>query len=184
MNKIAPNRDLIWIAKYNNGQELREYQDNKFNDFYSIDKDNLSSFGLMNELNELMYEVDTGTFIFNNKRLNISLKHEDTIIPITESAIKYNDCITFKKADHIVTGAGFGTSKIVEYNYGYKARLDNMNIKIIVCVPLNRKAEIQIHITPDYNYDCDLIITIDNKPIGSKIKLKEKVNNLIRWSVG
>lgn len=156
-------RDFVWVADYIDGSTLIEYSpaDNKWNDFYSIDKVNLKRFGFIGHHNQMYFDID-GIFNLNNMPLEFRLKTKDNIYNLTGQQRQYNDIIQYKEAQ-----ADFGLGElqkggsrrgtITQYSFGWKIGYNingvNFIAKIICNIPFDRPVFFSVNIMADQNIE-------------------------------
>lgn len=174
-NGYAPNgltQDFTWLAEYIDSTYMSEfdYRTLTKNDFYLINRFNLAKFGLVGQGMKLFFDVNTGMFNLNDHVLNFSYATEDNEYRFTGSNAHgfYSDIITFKDAhsDADLTNntisRGYSTN-IHQYNFGYKKKFafDDgtiFNFQVLVCLPYNKPAYVEIKIVPNKNLDGNLLI--------------------------
>ena len=175
-NKFSPvkEREYVWLAEYERGH-LAEYDlaSLKANDFNDIDKDKLITFGLMGRGVNLTYNVNTGTFDVGNSKIDFKLVDEENnrVLFLTRNnTIKYNDCISFKRASQELelTSGIKSPPRIIRYSYGYKTMVPQLNFQIILHI--GETLEFEIKLTSDKNLKGKLI-TMCNGREHSKINI-------------
>jgi len=185
----------IWIADYYDGTNLTEYdlQTKKPNDFYSIDRDKLISFGIVGQGSQLYYNVANGVFHINQDRFAISYIADDEEFPLTGRAFLYNDHIQFKNGSSEATmrnvdKEGKFKNSIDCFNFGYKKTMTlndvNINYQCICSLPDRDIPYLQIKITSDQDLNGQLIIR-KNGIILDRIAAPLKTNHsgLINWEL-
>lgn len=165
MNLISPvDLDFIWVAEYSEGTYLAEYdfQTKEPNKFYSIKRDQLIRFGMVGHGMKLFYEVFGGTFKLQGQMIDFVYKDGDEEYPLTGQPLMYNDIITFKDAESTAIPGGRFDNRVVQYNFGYKARLVvkgiTFNLKVLCVIPFNQPAYLQIRLVADQSLDGVFII--------------------------
>jgi len=178
------SRLFVWVAQYNNDEYFYEY-DNKFNEFNDIKKDILKCFGMIGMDMIMTYDVATGIFDICGRKLSFMFKDENNNeIKLTDTGNIYNDCISYKSAETVLIGREQGQSSIKSYNFGYKIKLNNFNLKIIIHIPLDGKINIDISISSDNDTSGNLFI-IRNDELYTKqfLSLTNKQTSTINWIV-
>ena len=162
---------MHWIATYQNGEYLKEFEDGEENSFYDIEQDRLKGFGLVGG-EVFRFDNNTGTFYINGDPLEIY--YGDKLL--TGETDK--DLIQFKEAhSEIKPGAqGRLQNKIDSYNMGYKTKVDDIYFKGIVKVYENKKI-LEITLSSDNTHDEELIIDFDEKHT-FEAPLKEKAGKI------
>ena len=179
------SRLFIWVAQYNNEEYFYEY-DKDFNQFDDIQKDILKNFGMIGMNMIMNYDVSTGVFDICGRKIGFVFRDTDNNeIRLTNTDNIYNDCISYKSAERVIVGRNQGSVSISSYNFGYKIRLDNLNLKVIVHIPAyTGKVNIDISITPDDNIEGELLI-LRNNEYNQKYSLKLVKNQMsnVNWTV-
>lgn len=185
---------FIWIAEYADGTHLSEYDLDscKPNSFYTIDKSKIIKFGLIGEGSQAYFDVGNGVFTLNNHRITISYEADGVEYPLTGRAMIYNDIITYKDAvsdaSPFARGSGAFTNSILQYNVGYKKKMEllgvNIGFQCVLGIPLNDSAFMQVKINSDQDLDGKLIIR-RNGTIVDQIysPLKEGLSGMINWTI-
>ncbi|RPK28780.1 hypothetical protein [Paenibacillus xylanexedens] len=194
-NRSPVPQAYIWVADYDDNTALTEYdlQTKKSNDFYSIDKDKLVSFGIIGQGSQLYYNVANGVFHINQDRFSISYIANDDELPLTGRAFLYNDIIQFKNGSseaNLNTRVKEGKFKnsIDCFNFGYKKTMNlndvNINYQSIFSLPVNDIPYLQIKITSDQDLSGQLVIR-KNGIVFEKIDAPLKANHagLINWEL-
>lgn len=185
----------IWIADYYDDTNLSEYdlQTKRPNDFYSIDREKLISFGIIGQGSQLYYNVANGVFHINQDRFAISYIVDDEELPLTGRTFLYNDIIQFKNGSseaNLNTREQEGKFKnsIDYFNFGYKKTMDlnevNINYQCIFSLPDKEVPYLQIKVTSDQNLDGQLIIRKNGIIIDRIVApLKANHSGLINWEL-
>ncbi|WP_230193262.1 hypothetical protein [Paenibacillus sp. CECT 9249] len=170
MNRSPINdQSFIWIAEYYDNTFLSEYdfQTKRKNDFYAIDKNRLTKFGLIGEGSQVFFEVGNGIFDINGHRLMLTYQSDHKEYPLTGRALVYNDIITYKLAASDAKlfmrhNNGRFTDTVLAYNVGYKKKMRlldaNIDYQCILAIPFDDAAYLQIKITSDQNMDGKILI--------------------------
>lgn len=178
------SRMFIWFADYGNGEYLYEFDD-KFNEFDSIDKERLKSFGMLGMDMNMKYNISTGVFNICGRELKFEFKDEDdNITKLNDASNNYNDCISYKSAETVLIGHNQGRAMITGYHFGYKTKLDDFNLKIIVHIPLDGKVNIDISLTPNDDIKGTLyIIRNDKHEKDYSLDLVKNKTSNVNWTV-
>lgn len=150
---------MIWIAKYQDGSELKEIDNGNENSFFDINRNKLKEFCLYNDNQYYSYFVDDGRINIDGNFIDISYVYDNNEIKLTNNNKNdYSDLIEFKKAHN--DGYNFGGNKfklsdaiIDSYNFGYKTKINIDNdfilyFKPIVSFPTNgNKKYIEINLS-------------------------------------
>ncbi|PYE51666.1 hypothetical protein HUB98_06495 [Paenibacillus barcinonensis] len=186
---------FMWVADYYDGTNLVEYdfQTKKSNDFYSIDREKLISFGIIGQGSQLFYNVANGVFNINQDRFSISYIAEDEEFPLTGRAYLYNDHIQFKNGSsdaNLNTRAKEGKFKnsIDCFNFGYKKSMNlndvNINYQCVFSLPDVEIPYFQIKITSDKDLNGRLIIRKNGLIVDEIIApLKANHSGNINWEL-
>lgn len=159
-NGYAPHgvQDFVWVADYIDNRFLTEfdYKTLEKKDFYMIERNMLSKFGLIGQGAKLYFDVNTGTLNLNNSVLNISYSTSEREYHLTGTNLYglYNDIITYKDAytdADLNNPRGQFASHIHQFNFGFKKKFKfedgvEMNLQIIVCLPYNKPAYVEIKV--------------------------------------
>jgi hypothetical protein len=166
----SPVRDqsFVWVAEYVDGTHLAEFDfmDGKANSFYNIDRTKILRFGLLGENSQVYFDVGNGVFTLNKHRLTVSYVANGVEYPLTGRTLVYNDLITYKDAVSdaapLLKGKGAFTNTIMQFNVGYKKRMEledvNISFQAVLGIPLNSSAVLSLKITSDTDLDGELII--------------------------
>ncbi|KAF6565474.1 hypothetical protein G9G63_09970 [Paenibacillus sp. EKM202P] len=190
-----PHQSYIWVADYWDNTFLSEYdtQINQYNNFYSINKEKLLTFGYIGEGSQVYFDVANGIFNVNGHRFMISYATEENEYPLTGRTYLYNDIIQYKDASsnaNLLTREEYGKfdSRIEQYNIGYKKEMllldANINFQCICSMPLRGITYFQIKITSNKDLDGKLIIRC-NGIVSEEIHapLKANMSGNIHWEL-
>jgi len=158
----------MWIAEYED-DELREFEGDKENDFYDIDRDKLINFYIDDDF----YNIETGIFQIEDKVFNLGYEVDGKLYKLTgRDDIKYNDLIQYKDAHNDVVMEN-GKRKMLgavidAYNFGYKQKIiteiAEFNLKLIATIPQDeRLPKMNIFLRSDRELNGQLVLIIDDE---------------------
>ncbi|MFE6075797.1 hypothetical protein ACFVQB_15095 [Paenibacillus sp. NPDC057886] len=188
-------QQYIWVADYYDDTNLTEYdlQTKKSNDFDSIDRDKLISFGIIGQGSQLYYNVANGVFHINQDRFAISYSVSDEELPLTGRTFLYNDHIQFKNGSSEATlntkvKEGKFKNSIDCFSFGYKKTMNlddvNINYQCIFSLPDKNIPYLQIKITSDQDLNGQLIIRKNGIIVDQIVApLKANHSGLINWEL-
>ena len=175
---------FIWFAKYKDGSEIHEIENDQTEQaFTSIKKDELSEFGILGNSGRIYFEISNGVIhLDGNRDLNVSgILDDGTRIDFTNNPnISYSDIIQYKKGNYDFTisedsnVAVMHKSTIAANYIGYKTHMSidgvlACNYQLIYCLPATGTNSIIFKITPDRDIKIDLHLTYlandDHAPI-------------------
>jgi len=122
---------FMWFAKYNDGSIVYELEDDKENDFYSIDKDKLKEFGLVSKDSKISFDIDNGIFTVLGDTLDFSIDD----IKISGRDEKYNHIIQYKELHRdfdINTKKSISENVIDAFHIGYEKNIKIDRYKSII----------------------------------------------------
>lgn len=175
-----------WLAEYNDGTYLCEFDNNEKSDFYSIEQYKLNKFGLIGHSNEFHYD-EKGKLFLNNRPIEIFYKLNGVEYNLTSN--ENRDCITYKQAFSMFTGKnGDGFSGIESIHFGYKTIVEFQDIQFyfspIVNLPMQGKVSIDVKLTTNKPIDGELIFKSNGYFIEkNKVSLEVNKKNIIHWIV-
>lgn len=187
-------QSFVWVAEYYDGNHLAEFDflGGKPNEFYKIDRNKVVKFGLIGEGSQAYFDVGNGVFTINNHRITISYEANGVEYPLTGRAMVYNDLITYKDAvsdaHPMAKGEGAFTHEIVQYNVGYKKKMElsgvNINFQNVMSIPADESAYMQIKISADKDLAGKLIIRRNGAVVDEiKADLKKDMAGMINWTI-
>lgn len=188
-------QSYIWLAEYYNGYLAEfDFKTKKENSFYDIEKEKLVRFGLVGKGNKLWFEVSRGVFNLFGKRVHVTYKTDNEAYELTKQNVRQEDIITYKKAfaEANAVGrqqSGIMRSNIINYNFGYKAKLKIDDtvfyFKPIITIPENtqEKPYITVRLSADKDLDGQLEIAIGNKSMLWDAPLKKGVSGELSWYI-
>jgi hypothetical protein len=137
------NQNTIWIAQYNDGTFLREWDENgNVHPFNEIDKSRLDKFHFYTEDNVYTFDCKTGIFMVDGREFVFPLAGMP--LDFAEGLIQYKDASTEFIAPHLKTSAYDGF-EIHSYNMGWKVTSGNIKSQVVLSLP-NREFNVQITI--------------------------------------
>lgn len=169
--------DFSWVAEYNSGNLLMEYNPNlnpKTTSFYDINKQNLLRFGYVGSGLKAHFNTYDGVYNINNSKYSIYLKHENKMYNITEMlGVRYNDIIQFKRRKAFFdplngeVSGGMDKNNIESYNVGWKTKLNIgiISFSVTTYYQINRKGLpiLYIKLVPSESFDnAEITIVKDN----------------------
>lgn len=148
---------MHWVATYENGEYLKEFEEGTENSFYDIEQDRLDGFGLVGQ-EVFRFNNGTGTFYINGDPLEVY--YGDKLL--TGDTDK--DLIQFKEAHSEIKPGSRGKlkNKIDSYNMGYKTKVGDINFKAIVKVFKNKKI-LEVTLSSENEHDEELRIDFDGE---------------------
>lgn len=184
------NIGFNWCADYKDGTSFTEYDIDSYksNSFYDINQDNTVRFGLFGQQMKFFFENSDGSFMLNNRRIDIGYEINGKLYMLTNNNYK-KDFITYKEASATFSGkSGTQRSKIESFNFGYKTKYikDNLNLNFqpVVSLPIDDSVFIELKLTSDKSLNGDLVFFSRNKEIERfHAPLEESVSGTIRWTV-
>lgn len=180
-----------WIADYHDGTYLSEFDftTNEANDFYSINQDETSRFGIIGQNNKFYFENSDGTFYLNGKRIDVAYEIDGKTHLLTNNFNK-KDFITFKEAyADFNNESGIQKSHIQSINFGYKTLYTSedftLNFQTIVSVPLDSSpVYMEIKLTSETNQNGELILIKNGKEIERfNAPLSSGISGQLNWTV-
>lgn len=192
----VPNKQaLIWIAEYDDGKFLAEYDFNtqKKNDFYSIDKDKLLRFGFIGNGSKAYFNVSDGTFIIDDNKIQISYIHNENEVFLTGRTFIYNDIIQYKSAiaDIDVMSLKYNEDIVGDvscHSIGFKKQLDlfdsSIHFKSILHIPSigTQSPYLEIKISSSIDVNGELLIRVNNSEVDKiDAPLKANMAGIINW---
>lgn len=200
--KVIDDVEMIWVAEYKDGTCLfqRDLNKNTKNSFYSIEKDNLNKFGLIGKGYNCHFNVFGGTYIINERKINIRIITENNIHFLTEQNLIYNDIITYIDASAPIDFSAAinqeseknsiktANSRIDAYNVGYKTKITsygyNFNLQTLVKFPETDTPFMNISLNTDKDLKGNLIIMVDNSlSLNEEIELKANHGGELNWQL-
>ncbi|WP_091014550.1 hypothetical protein [Paenibacillus amylolyticus] len=168
-NRSPVAQAYVWVADYYDDTDLCEFDllTKKSNNFYSIDKNKLVSFGIVGQGSQLYYNVANGVFHVNQDRFSISYVVGDDEYPLTGRAFLYNDIIQYKNGSSDANlnsrnMEGKFKNNIDCFNFGYKKSMSlngvNINYQSILSLPNKQIPFLQIKITSDQDLIGQLVV--------------------------
>ena len=158
-------REFVWIALYEDGSHLSEYDllTRNENNFYSIDKSKLVAFGLIGHGHKFYYSAYGGYIHTPFGVIELIYKVEDKEYYLTGQDDLYQDIITYKRANtdiDLINNHSY--TQIVEYTYGYKKLLNiddiNFSLRVLNKIPNNEPVHLNIRLVADNELNGSLII--------------------------
>lgn len=192
----VPNKQaLIWVAEYDDDTFLAEYDFNtqKKNDFYSIDKDKLLRFGFIGNGSKAYFNVSDGTFIIDDNKIQISYIHNENEVFLTGRTFIYNDIIQFKSAIADIDVMSLKSNENIIgdvscHSIGYKKQLDlfdsSIHFKSILHIPSieNQSPYLEIKISSSIDVNGELLIKVNNNEVDKiDAPLKANMAGIINW---
>jgi hypothetical protein len=122
-------QDVIWVAEYNDGTILREWDDSgKEHLFKEIEKFRLRKFHLVSADSDLFFDCHTGVFNIDGLYYVFPLSGLD--LKYGEGLIHYKDAFTEFVSAHAKTNDYAGFS-IGSYEFGWKVTQGNFKSQVI-----------------------------------------------------
>jgi hypothetical protein len=192
----VPNKQaLIWIAEYDDGTFLAEYDFNsqKKNDFYSINKDKLLRFGFIGNGSKAYFNISDGTFIIDDNKIQISYIHNENEVFLTGRTFIYNDIIQYKSAIADIDVMSLKSNENIIgdvscHSIGFKKQLDlfdsSIHFKSILHIPSigNQSPYLEIKISSSIDVNGELIIRVNNSEVDKiDAPLKANMAGVINW---
>lgn len=183
-------QDMIWCAEYSDQTSICEfdYNTHKWNDFYSIDKSNIIRFGLIGLGHQLYFEVYGGIFKLLGQQVEFRYLDDGKIYPLTGNRTFYNDIITYKDAEFTFnpTVKGSGTNRIIQYNFGYKAKLNihgvNFKFQAICQIPKGGNVRFEIKLVSNQDLNGLLEIRRSGKAVSLiDAPLRKNKGGMVNW---
>lgn len=184
------NIPFNWCADYFNGEYLSEFNlgDYKPNSFYSINQNNVLRFGLFGQNMRFFFENSDGSFMLNNRRVDIGYEVDGKLYTLTNNMNK-KDLITYKEASaNFNQVSGVQRTNIQSFNFGYKTVYNkdnlNLNFQVVTSIPVGDSVFIQVKLTSDKDLDGHLVFVTRNKEVERfHAPLKKHVSGEISWTV-
>lgn len=181
-----------WGAEYLDGTFLTEFdlETNNKNDFYSIQQNKITRFGLFGCGMKLYYNID-GSFILNGQRIEIEYHTDDQIYYLTSTSSS-KDCITYKRKQiDFHPNPQYQFDELISIDFGYKTLLNYNGTQFyfqpIVTIPMNQdngRVEIEIKMTPNKDLNGQLVFKNKGKIIDqADCPLVRNHNTIINWIV-
>ncbi len=191
--------DFQWVAEYNDGDLLTEYNPEinpKTTSFYSINKQNLLRFGYLGSGLRAYFNVYDGVYNINNSKYRIYFKYNNKSYNITEMlGVKYNDIIQFKRRRAFFNplngemSGNMDKNNIESYNIGWKTKLNIGNIffSITTYYQINRSGLpiLYIKIVPNQDFhNAEISIVKDSSlEYSYSCNIKKDIGGEINWVV-
>lgn len=185
--ELSAHTPFNWLAEYNDGTYLVEYdktKEYKKNDFYSIQQDKLSKFGMFGDNMEFYYD-EQGRFNVNGKPIEIYFKYDGIEYELTNS--KDKDCIQYKQASSIYANRnGKGKETLESLNFGYKCIMDFGELQFyfspILVLPMKGKVHFEVKLTSNKSINGELIFKTNGQEIDRGL-VETEINkrNIIHW---
>jgi hypothetical protein len=186
-------QDFIWVASYYDNTFLSEFNfdDQKENSFYDIDRNKLIRFGLVGYGMNLYFEVLGGVFKIAGRMIEVVYKVNDKNYYLTgQPLIMYNDIIQYKQAEttmNMLTGKT-SNNVITQYNFGYKQNLNidgiNFNFKAICSVPYGKPVYMNFRLVADQDLNGILCIKKNGTYVAEiSAPLQANVGGEVNWQV-
>lgn len=173
----VPHADFIWVAEYVDGKVVSEYDfdTKKYTNFYKIDKTNLLRFGLVGHGSKVYFDSVGGSFHFNGHQIDLVYKDKDKEYNITGHPIYYRDVITYKDAEATarvtLNPKERMTSRVTQYNVGYKIKLNVeghiFDVKVMLQIPLNKSARMSVFLASNSKLRGNLSIRRNGREVDS-----------------
>lgn len=200
--KVIDDVKMIWVAEYKDGSCLfqRDLNKNTKNSFYSIEKEELSKFGLIGMGYNCYFDTFGGNYYINDRKINIRIITENNIHFLTEQNLIYNDIITFIDASAPIDFSAaidqeseeniskFTDSRIDAYNVGYKTKITsygyNFNLQTLVKFPETDTPFMNISLNTNKDLKGNLIVMVDNSlSLNTEIELKANHGGELNWTL-
>jgi len=105
-------RELYWIANYQDGSQLKQYENNRENKYYDIDRDNLVRFDLLDyETNKAVYSY----WVREGEQLIYRRRTLRPVIVTEQRPIQVIYIVGYKKKT--MTNAGVKEDIVLNYIY-------------------------------------------------------------------
>lgn len=125
-----------WKANYEDGTELRQFNDENESKFSDIDQGILVSFEIRDDNNKVMVDLNNGTFHVNNNHFEIQ--------DFSNLDYEYR-LIYFRRVKKVISTAGEELDSLVTSYIGYQVTIDGVNhVRMLACngdkiIIVNRK---------------------------------------------
>jgi len=121
------NQNIIWVAEYNDGSLLREWDDSgKEHLFKEIDRDKLRKFHCISSNFDYFINCDSGVFTIDNREFVFPLTGLD--LNYASGLIHYKEAFTEFKSRPTHSYDGFS---IASYHVGWKITSGNLKSQIV-----------------------------------------------------
>jgi hypothetical protein len=198
LNSPTHSRDFIWFANYYDDTYLTEFSHSTLEEknFYLIDKNKLSQFGLVGHGYYFNFNIFNGQFNIGKKVIDFAYESNGNIYRLTNNNYTiFNDIITYKNVtsdfnprsglSHNMIG------NIYEYNFGYKTKLEFdggliLNFSAICSIPVTVDCPMYFTLKLTSNKDIDgKFLIIDNGQLvkEEQANLKAKISGQMQWYV-
>lgn len=174
------HENFMWIAEYNKEDIHKrlflpefEFKNGGFghvkHTFDEINKDKLSSLGLMGNGYNFSYNTEDGIFDIYNSKIDLRYFDEDSQKEykfMDKSNGLFNDIILYKTvADTFDISTKTSSKRTLEYGLGYKKIIDDFNIKAIfhLSMKINTMPFLTFKITSPKDLDGELRFYLNNK---------------------
>lgn len=148
-------QDFMWLAEYEDATFLSEFdlETKESNDFNSINKEMLERYGLIGRGMKFYYEKSSGIFKLVGQMIEVSLKTTNYEFFLT-GYMQNSEPIYFNKLSD--------SGEIIEYNFGYKTKLEingfTVDFKVICSIPFGKTISLSFDATT--NMDTDGMVRI------------------------
>lgn len=192
----VPNKQpLIWVAEYDDGTFLTEYDLNtkNKNDFYSINKNKLLRFGFIGNGSKAYFNISDGTFIIDDNKIQISYIHNENEVFLTGRTFIYNDIIQYKSAIADIDVMSLKNDQDIVgdvscHSIGFKKQLDlfdsSIHFKSILHIPSigDQSPYLEIKISSSVDVNGQLMIKVNNSEVDKiDAPLKANMAGVINW---
>ena len=127
------NQTVIWIAGYDDGSILREWDDSgEEHSFNEIDKKKLRKFYLISANGDCYFDCKTGVFRLDGRDFVFPLAGLD--LNYAEGLIHYKEAFTEFVSAHAKKHEYDGF-EIGSYNMGWKVKYNNLKSQVILTLP-------------------------------------------------
>lgn len=173
---IKPNDGFMWVAELMDEGVKNEYEINGFD----IDRKKLINFGIVGLANRMFYEIPTGIFNLNSRRLEFSIMTDEGLeYELTNNYGLYNDCICYHNFWQNLNDPSDPTSHFCGYSFGYKRKLNlsdfELNFQPILVVNYNDVPYYKFRFVCSENLKGKLLIKV-NKQYGITINIDLEKN--------
>ena len=187
------NREFIWVAKYADGSELREYDGelSEENDFYAIDKAKLINFALIGHNYTFGFANFGGAFNLKGNLYTFVLRDgvNGRSYSFNKDNIVYRDIIQYKSAFNDFNPFNKNVplrGSVYKHSIGYKGKLSldgcEFGLKFLLHIPFNEPVNFETIIMPDRDISGSLNILKNGKLFGDiKRDFEKDRHNKITW---
>lgn len=126
-------QNIIWVAEYNDGSILREWdEEGKAHAFSEINRSKLKRFHLISKDSDYYYDCTTGFFNIDGREFIFPLAGSN--LNFAEGLIQYKDAST-EFIPEFMKDTPYDGFEILSYNFGWKVANKDVKCQVILHLP-------------------------------------------------